>query len=99
VAILGSILNTAYQAKMGPQIATLPSQAREVALNSIAGAHAIAAQLPPSARTVVVRAANEAYASGMAEVMLISAGLVLATAIAVAIFLPARVTPMDTGDA
>jgi EmrB/QacA subfamily drug resistance transporter len=99
VAILGSILNTAYQAKMGPQIATLPSRAREVALNSIAGAHAIAAHLPLPARTVVVRAANEAYTSGMAEVMLISAGLVLATAIAVAIFLPARIAPMDGGDA
>jgi hypothetical protein len=35
----------------------------------------------------------------MAEVMLISAGLVLATAIAVAIFLPARISPMNTGDA
>jgi EmrB/QacA subfamily drug resistance transporter len=99
VAILGSILNTAYQAKMGPQIATLPSQAREVALNSIAGAHAIAAHLPPPARAVVVHAANEAYVQGMAEVMLISAGLVLATAIAVAIFLPARIAPMDGGDA
>jgi hypothetical protein len=34
----------------------------------------------------------------MAEVMLVSAGLVLATAIAIAIFLPARVTPIEAGD-
>jgi EmrB/QacA subfamily drug resistance transporter len=99
VAILGSILNNAYQTQIGPHIATLPSQVREVALGSLAGAHAIAAHLPPPARVVVVRAANEAYTNGMAEVMLISAGLVLATAIAVAVFLPARISPMDGADA
>jgi hypothetical protein len=76
----------------------LPSQLREVALASIAGAHAIAAHLPPPAGAVVVRASNEAYTNGMAEVMLISAGLVLATAIAVAAFLPARISPMEVGD-
>jgi len=99
VAILGSILNNAYQAQLGSHVAALPSQAREVALSSIAGAHAVAAHLPPSARGVVVRAANEAYTHGMAEVMLISAALVLAIAIAVAVFLPARVSPMKVGDA
>lgn len=98
VAILGSILNNAYQAQIGPHLASLPSGAREVALGSIAGAHAIAAHLPPPTRAAVVRAANEAYTQGMAEVMLVSAGLVLATAIAVAIFLPARVSPIDAGD-
>jgi hypothetical protein len=69
-----------------------------VALGSIAGAHAVAAHLPPPIAAGVVRAANEAYAQGMAEVMLVSAGLVLATAIAIAIFLPARVTPIEAGD-
>jgi MFS transporter, DHA2 family, multidrug resistance protein len=98
VAILGSILNNAYQAQIGPHIATLPSQLREVALGSIAGAHAVAAHLPPPSRAIVVRAANEAYTQGMSEVMLISAGLVLATAIAVAVFLPARLSPMTNGD-
>jgi DHA2 family multidrug resistance protein-like MFS transporter len=99
VALLGSILNNAYQAQIAPHIATLPAQLRELALGSIAGAHAVAAHLPPPVGAVVVRAANEAYVQGMAEVMLISAGLVLATAIAVAVFLPARVTPMDAGEA
>jgi hypothetical protein len=98
VAILGSILSSAYQTQIGQHLATLPSQAREVALGSIAGAHAVAAHLPPPIAAGVVRAANEAYAQGMAEVMLVSAGLVLATAIAIAIFLPARVTPIEAGD-
>jgi len=94
VAILGSILNNVYQAQLGPHVAALPSQAREVTLGSLAGAHAVAGQLPPPARSAVVRAANDAYTNGMAEVMLVSAGLVLATAIAIAIFLPARVSPI-----
>ena len=99
VAILGSILNNAYQAHVGPQLAALPSQARALALGSIAGAHAIGVQLPPPARAAVWRAANDAYVQGMAEVMLISAGLVLATAIAIALLLPARVSPMTDGGA
>jgi hypothetical protein len=99
VAILGSILNNAYQSQIAPHLATLPSQARGVALSSIAGAHAIAAHLPQPAGAAVVHAANGAYTSGMAEVMLVSAGLVLATAIAIAVFLPSRITPMTAGDA
>jgi MFS transporter, DHA2 family, multidrug resistance protein len=99
VAILGSILNSSYQAQIAPHLAALPSAARDVAVGSLAGAHAVAAHLPASIGTAVVGAANQAYAQGMAEVMLVSAGLVLATAIAIAVFLPARVSPMDAGDA
>jgi len=98
VAILGSILNSAYQAQIAPQLAALPSTARDAALGSLAGAHAVAAHLPASISLSVVGAANRAYAQGMAEVMLVSAGLVLATAIAIAVFLPTRISPMDTGD-
>src|ERR1700694_4655925 len=98
VAILGSILNSAYQGQIAPHLATLPSGVRDVALGSIAGAHAVAAHLPPTIGAAVVHAANEAYTQGMGEVMLISAGLVLATAVAIAIFLPARISPVDAGD-
>ena len=98
VAILGSVLSNAYQAQIGPHLATLASAPREVALSSLAGAHAIAAHLPPPAGAMVVRAANDAYTQGMAEVMLVSAALVLATAIAIAIFLPSRVSPIEPGE-
>ncbi|HEV2013303.1 MAG TPA: DHA2 family efflux MFS transporter permease subunit [Candidatus Dormibacteraeota bacterium] len=98
VAILGSILNNAYQAQIGPQVAALPSGAREVALGSVAGAHAVAAHFPAPIGAALARAANEAYTQGMTEVMLVSAALVLAAAIAIAVFLPARVSPIDAGD-
>ncbi|HEX9096108.1 MAG TPA: DHA2 family efflux MFS transporter permease subunit [Candidatus Dormibacteraeota bacterium] len=97
VAILGSILNNVYQAQITPHLAALPAAARDVALGSIAGAHAVAAHLPPAVGAGVVRAANEAYTRGMGEVMLISASLVLATAVAIAIFLPTRITPIEAG--
>jgi EmrB/QacA subfamily drug resistance transporter len=97
VATLGSILNSAYQAQIGPHLASLPSAAREAALGSIAGAHAVAAHLPAPIHTAVVGAANQAYTQGMSEVMLVSAALVLATAVAIAIFLPSRITPIDAG--
>jgi EmrB/QacA subfamily drug resistance transporter len=95
VAILGSVLNNVYQSQLGPQVAVLPSPARQVALGSVAGAHAVAAHLPAPVHAVVVGAANAAYAQGMAEVMLVSAALVLVAAIAVAIFLPDRVAPIE----
>jgi len=99
VAILGSILNSAYQSQIAPQLAALPSAARDAALGSLAGAHAVAAHLPASIRSAVVSAANQSYARGTGDVMLVSAGLVLAAAIAIAVFLPARVSPMVAGDA
>ena len=99
VATLGSILNSAYQAQIGPHLASLPSAAREAALGSIAGAHAVAAHLPGPIRTAVVGAANQAYTQGMSEVMLVSAALLLATAVAIAIFLPSRIEPIDAGNA
>ena len=98
VAILGSILNNVYQAQIGPHVAALPAPARTVALGSVAGAHAVAAHLPAPIGAAVIRGANDAYTQGMTEVMLVSAALVLAAAIAIAIFLPSRVSPIDAGD-
>lgn len=98
VAILGSILNNAYQGHIGPQVAALPSGARAVALGSVAGAHAIAAHLPAPIGAAVLRSSNDAYTQGMTEVMLVSAGLVLAAAIAIAVFLPSRISPIREGE-
>jgi EmrB/QacA subfamily drug resistance transporter len=95
VAILGSILNNAYQNNLAPHIAGIPSAAGQAAEGSIAGAVAIASRLPASIGAPIARAAKDAYTQGMAEVMLVSATLMLATAIAIAIFLPSRITPID----
>ena len=98
VAILGSILNNVYQGNLGPSVAALAAPVRDSAQGSIAGAAAVAAHLPAAVGSSLVHAANHAYTQGMADVMLVSAGLMLAAAIAIAIFLPARVSPIDPGD-
>ena len=99
VAILGSILNNAYQSNLGPHLPALPGVWRTAALGSIAGASNVGRGIGGPVGGALIRAANEAYTQGMGEVMLVSAALVLATAIAVAVFLPARVSPMDAEEA
>jgi EmrB/QacA subfamily drug resistance transporter len=98
VAILGSILDTAYQHQLAPHVASLPDIARNAAEGSIAGAIAIASRLPASFGTPIASAAKSAYTSGMAEVTLVSAALMVLTAIAIALFLPSRIRRIDTGE-
>ncbi len=95
VAILGSILSSVYRSSLGGHLAGLPAQARDTAMGSVAGAAAVASHLPPAVAVPVVRAAHQAYAQGMAEVMLVSAGLLLAGSVLIALFLPARASVID----
>ncbi len=96
VAILGSILNNVYQNNLGPRVAALPASVRDVAQGSVAGAAAVAGHLPAAIGGPLVRAANEAYTQGMAEVMLVSAALLLGAAILIALFLPSRLSAIDS---
>ena len=95
VAILGSILNNVYQNNLGPHLASLPATARDVAQGSLAGGIAVAGHLPAAIGAPVARAAKEAYTSGVADVMLVSAILMVLTAISIAIFLPSRLQHMN----
>ncbi len=95
VAILGSILNTVYQSNLREHLTGLPARVREVALGSVAGAGAVASQLPPAVADPLVRGAHHAYAQGMADVMLISAGLMMVASILIALFLPSRPLVLD----
>jgi MFS transporter, DHA2 family, multidrug resistance protein len=81
-AILGSVLNDAYRARL----AGLPSAASA----SVAGAHTVARRLPAAARRTLVSAANHAYLHGMVEVALISAAVLAAGALLILLFLPGR---------
>lgn len=97
VAILGSILNNVYQNNLSPHIGSLPAAARELAQGSLAGAVAVARHLPAAIGESVARAAKEAYTSGVADVMLVSAVLLVLTAVAIGLFLPARPKPREEG--
>lgn len=98
VAVLGSILNTAYQNALAPHLAGLPTLVRSAAEGSIAGGVAVAAKLPPTLGTPLAAAAKQAYVQGMTEVMIISAVLLLVTAVTIAIFLPTRITPIESSE-
>ena len=96
VAILGSILTTRYQDSLAPHLAGLPAQARTLAEGSVAGAGAVASHLPPAVGGPLAHAAHVAYAAGMDEVMLVSAVLMLVTAIAIGLFLPGQAIARET---
>lgn len=98
VAILGSILNTAYQNSLTSHLGALPIQLHGAAQGSIAGAVAIAAKLPPTLGAPLALAAKQAYVQGMTEVMLVSAALMVLTAVAIAIFMPTKITPIDSSE-
>jgi EmrB/QacA subfamily drug resistance transporter len=88
VAILGSILNTAYLASLTPHLTGLPAKVRSVAEGSVAGAAAVASHLPGGLGAQLAHAADIAYIDAMSKVMLVSAAIILAGAISIALFLP-----------
>jgi EmrB/QacA subfamily drug resistance transporter len=90
VAIMGSMLNSAYQSDLSGKLAGLPAAVTTAARSSVAVAAAIAQHLPGPLATRVLRAAQEAYVNGMSDVMLVTAGMMLAGAVLMALFMPAR---------
>lgn len=95
-AVMGSILNSAYRSSLEPHLVGLPARIRDVAEGSVAGAAVVAQHLPGPAGHMVLKAAQDAYAGGMSEVMLLCAGLMALFALLEAIFLPAH-APTQSG--
>ena len=62
VAIMGSILNSAYQAHLSGQLSGFPATARSAAETSVAVAAAVAHHLPAALGGPLLRAAEVAYA-------------------------------------
>ena len=85
-AILGSILNGAYRARL----AGLPPGISAAATASVAAAHAVARRLPAGVGHRIVSTANHAYLHGLVEVALISAVVLAVGALLVLRFLPGR---------
>jgi EmrB/QacA subfamily drug resistance transporter len=99
VAIMGSILNGAYQAGLVGHLTGLPANVQTAAQSSVAVAAAIARHLPSPLGAQLLRAAQDAYSHGMSEVMLVSAAMMIAGAILMALFLPARhESPLPAGE-
>jgi len=92
VAVMGSILNSSYQAHLVGQLGGLPAAARSAAETSVAVAAAVARHLPRPLGDRLLRSAETAYSQGMSDVLLVTAGVLVVGAVLMALFLPARAT-------
>lgn len=99
VAILGSILNSAYQGGLRGHLTGLPAPARDATVSNVAGAAAVAQHLPAPLGRALLHTAFSSYADGMAEVMIVSAAMMGAVALLVILLLPARALAPGSGTA
>jgi EmrB/QacA subfamily drug resistance transporter len=90
VAILGSVLNSVYRDSLLRDMPALPAVMRDAGLNNVAAAVAVAQHLSPQVATRLTQAAFISYAQGLSTVLRLCAWLVIAGAILMLLFLPAR---------
>jgi EmrB/QacA subfamily drug resistance transporter len=94
VAILGSILNATYLARIDAVNwpAQLPAQAMEAIRSSIQGAHIVAQKVPiPQLSQMITSQSNEAFTAGATQALLVTAIILAVTAVIALIILPSRV--------
>jgi hypothetical protein len=94
VAVLGSLLASAYAPGVDDAAAGLPPQAADVAGDSVGGAHHVAAQLGGEAAGRLVSAADHAFMNAMSTSMIVAAGVALMGSLVALAFLPARSRPI-----
>jgi predicted MFS family arabinose efflux permease len=103
VAILGSILSSAYASRMTTALSghAVPAAAASAAKSSIGGAMAVASAAGGAAGQALAAAARSAFVAGMHPAVLAGAAVALLGALIVIVFLPARATraPDDIAEA
>jgi hypothetical protein len=90
VAVLGSLLASAYASKMDGSVAGLPSDAAAAATDSVGAAHEVAAHVGGGAASQLVTASNQAFVDAMTSTAGVAAAIALFGALIAAVFLPAR---------
>jgi EmrB/QacA subfamily drug resistance transporter len=90
IAVLGSLLASAYTSAMGGATSELSGEAAHVAGDSVGGAHAVAAELGGGAGADLVASANQAFVDAMSTTASIAAAIAIVGALIAAAFLPAR---------
>ena len=97
VAVIGSVINTAYSGRMDEAVATLPPEAAKAAADSVGAASKIAATLPPDLAVGLANAAELAFTDALGIAVLVSSAAALAGAALVAKFMPPRHLPEAGG--
>jgi EmrB/QacA subfamily drug resistance transporter len=89
VAVLGSVLSSAYASEIAPALSGLPSQLASVAGDSIGATLRVAQGLGPAGASIA-QAARVAFVDAMAPPVMIAAVIALLGAVIALMFLPAR---------
>jgi EmrB/QacA subfamily drug resistance transporter len=98
VAVLGTVLNSTYIAKINAVSwpAQLPAQALEAIRNSVQGAHIVAQNIPvPQLAKMIIDESNQAFTSGSARALLVGAIIMVLSSVVTLLILPHRVQPPD----
>ena len=90
VAVVGSIVSSLYTAEASESLGALPPPARDAAGESIGGASALAAQLPPEEGANLIAVTGDAFAGAMGIGLAVASGLAFVTALVVIRLLPDR---------
>jgi hypothetical protein len=90
VAVIGSVINTAYRDRMTDAVAGLPPAAAAAAHDSVGAAVAIANQVGGTAGQALAGVARAGFVDALGAAALIAAGVAVLTAIFVARVMPAR---------
>jgi hypothetical protein len=88
VAVAGSLISTSYANRLEDATGALPAEAAAAATDSVGGAAAVAAQLPPQAADALMAAAGGAFTDAMGLSLLVAAGVIALAAGAVMRWLP-----------
>jgi EmrB/QacA subfamily drug resistance transporter len=88
IAILGSALNQAYRDGMADAVRSLPAQAREAALSSIAFTSSPQVEAAGAAARPVVEAARRSFVDGVHGALVVAAAVALVGAVAVLLLAP-----------
>jgi EmrB/QacA subfamily drug resistance transporter len=90
VAVLGSILSSAYASGMDGATESLPGEAAHAATDSVGAAHDVAAQVGGGAGESLVASANQAFVDAMSTTASVAAAVAVAGALVALAFLPSR---------
>ena len=90
IAVLGTVLSSAYTSVMGKQVSSLPGEAAEIAADSIGGAVHVAAAIGGTVGDQLLLAARTAFVDAMSTTVLVGAAVALVGAVVAFVYLPAR---------
>jgi EmrB/QacA subfamily drug resistance transporter len=90
VAIIGSVMNTAYRDRMGDALAGLPATAAQAAGDSVGAAVAVAARVGGPAGDTLASVARAAFVDALGLAAVVAAAIAIGTAVLIGRTMPAH---------